>query len=116
MGQLARTIKDVRHWRRWKLAALVKAADEIPELIPKRRAILVGELGYAKWLVFDCPCREHHRVMLNLDDSRSPRWILGSGELLTVHPSVDAPSVRGRCHYFVRDGRIAWVRQRGRRR
>jgi len=95
--------------RRYRILATVAHADEVPDELPRRGAVLVGEPGAAKWLVFDCPCRERHRVMLNLDPTRSPRWFASGGERLTISPSVDAPSARGRCHYFVRDGRVHWV-------
>ena len=100
--------------RRWRIGVTVEHADEVPEQIPRRRAVLVGTHDACKWLVFDCPCAERHRVMLNLDRGRRPSWALGPEELLTISPSVDAPSIRGRCHYFIRSGRVQWVKQ-GRR-
>jgi|HubBroStandDraft_6_1064221.scaffolds.fasta_scaffold52908_3 hypothetical protein len=98
--------------RRWRIDVTVEHADEVPERIPRRRAVLVGTPGVRKWLVFDCPCTEHHRVMLNLDRGRRPSWALGPDEILTISPSVDAPSARGRCHYFIRSGRVQWVKRR----
>lgn len=96
--------------RRYRVLASVAGADEVPAALPRRGAVLVGEPTSPKWLVFDCPCREHHRVMLNLDVARSPRWFASGGDRLTISPSVDAPSARGRCHYFVREGRVKWAK------
>jgi Family of unknown function (DUF6527) len=96
--------------RCWRVGESVEHADEVPERIGRRRAVLVGTRTHAKWLVFDCPCEERHRVMLNLDIARAPRWIVSPSELLTISPSVDAPSGSGRCHYFIRVGRVQWVK------
>jgi hypothetical protein len=108
--------RDLAGRRRWHLAGLVADADEVPSEIRRRRAIVVGARAPGKWLVFDCPCAERHRVMLNLDPSRTPHWTIGTAEPLTVFPSVDAPNEAGRCHYFIRRGRIEWVRTRTTRR
>jgi hypothetical protein len=114
LRRAAGRLLDTLDRRRWRVGESVEHADEVPERIARRRAVLVGTPAHAKWLVFDCPCEERHRVMLNLDAARAPRWILGPGELLTISPSVDAPRGSGRCHYFIRGGRVQWVKK-GRR-
>ena len=96
-------------WRKWRGIAEVENADEIPDLIQGRGAIVVAEDGTKKWLVFDCPCKSGHRVMLNIDSRRRPMWKLASTTPLTVAPSVDVLRPERRCHYFVRQGRIEWV-------
>jgi Family of unknown function (DUF6527) len=96
--------------RRWRIAVTVEHADEVPERIPRRRAVLVGTPSAVKWLVFDCPCAERHRVMLNLDRGRRPTWAVGPEKIVTISPSVDALSARGRCHYFIRSGRVQWIK------
>ena len=94
----------------WRLVATVEAADEIPERLPKRGAVLVGSRERPKWLAFDCPCRRGHRVMLSLDSARKPRWDIRGRFLLTVSPSVNDRTLGTRCHYFIRNGRTAWAR------
>lgn len=109
-SRLRRALAALVGRRRYRVLATVAHADEVPDELPRRGAALVGEPGVPKWLVFDCPCRERHRVMLNLDLALSPHWFVSGGERLTISPSVDAPSAHGRCHYFVRDGRVKWVK------
>jgi hypothetical protein len=113
MGRLSRAARSLLQRldrRRFRLGERVEHADDVPERISRRRALLVGLPGAEKWLVFDCPCAAHHRVMLNLDGTRTPCWGIGPGPALTITPSVDAPSAQGRCHYFIRSGRVQWVK------
>jgi Family of unknown function (DUF6527) len=102
-------ITRIRYWRRWKNSITVASVDDVPDRIPKRHAVLVGSSAFAKWLVFDCPCGRGHRVMLNLDTSHYPHWLISSKTPMTLVPSVDEVSKFGHCHYIVRDGRIRWV-------
>lgn len=103
-------------WRR-KLAVVghVDAADEIPEALPRLGAIIVGSEAQLTWLAFDCPCMTGHRIMLNLDQRRRPSWKVTDQTKLTIHPSVDARRPEMRCHYWVRQGKITWVKDIGER-
>jgi hypothetical protein len=100
----------VTRGRPFRLVAVVDSADEIPDVLPRRGAVRVGQNHALKWLACDCPCKAHHRVMLNLDRSRRPYWELRDRQPLTVWPSVDQPGPDRRCHYFLRDGRVQWAR------
>jgi hypothetical protein len=109
-------IKRIRWWQwlpifRWRIVAVVEAADEVPERLPRNGVVLVGAWSQRKWIVFDCPCRKGHRIMLNADRVRRPHWSITTQGRLTVLPSIDyvEPRVR-RCHYFIRKGRIKWVK------
>jgi hypothetical protein len=96
---------------RWRIIGTVQSADEIPEKLPKRAAIVVGTGNFPKWIAFDCPCRSGHRVMLNTDRGRRPAWTLktsGTGGL-SIFPSIDFIEGDRRCHFIVRAGRIVWV-------
>ena len=97
-------------WRRWRVVGQVDAADELPESLAPKDAVLIGTLEQPRWIAFDCPCRDRHRVMLNLDRSRRPTWRLVRADRLTIAPSVDELRQGVRCHYFVKAGRIEWVR------
>ena len=88
--------------------AVVDAADEIPEKLPRRGAVLVGTRRHPKWIAFDCPCRKAHRIMLNTDRSRYPYWSTNVKGPLTISPSVDYHEGKRRCHYFVHKGRTVW--------
>lgn len=100
------------HWRprlRWRVIGAVSAADEVPSRLPRNTAILVGSRRSPKWLGFDCPCRKGHRILLNLDQQRTPHWHLGSERRVTLSPSIDSFGPNGRCHYFIKRGRVIWV-------
>lgn len=98
-------------WR-WRVVGIVHDADEIPEELPRNAAVLVGTQMKKKWIAFDCPCRNGHRVMLNLDDSRTPYWQLigASFGQLSIAPSVDFHDGARRCHYFIRNSRVIWTK------
>lgn len=98
-------------WR-WRVIGIVDSADEIPEKLPRNAAVIVGDERFVKWLAFDCPCRQGHRIMLNADRSRRPAWrvAVSRNGHLTVAPSVDFDGGSFRCHYFIREGRIEWSR------
>lgn len=96
-------------WR-WRVVGHVESADEVPARIPRNAAVMVGDASFPKWLVFDCPCRKGHRIMLNADRNRSPAWRIAPDAKghLTVAPSIDFVGNDFRCHYFIRRGRIEW--------
>jgi len=96
----------------WRLVETVEDADDVAERLPRNGMSLVGQVGAPKWLVFDCPCRSGHRIMLNADPSRRPFWRMHVSDRrrVTVAPSVDYQGPARRCHYFVRKGRILWAR------
>jgi len=96
----------------WRLVATVDAADEVPLRLPRRGFVLVGSRQRPRWLAFDCPCRARHRVLATLDSAHSPHWNLGRTRKLTVWPSFDCRGPAGRCHYFIRDGRVLWISEK----
>lgn len=101
------------HWLpflRWRVVGTAEAADEVPDRLPRNGVALVGDKRQIKWIVFDCPCRTGHRIMLNADSGRNPYWKLTKAGRLSISPSVDFRGSQRRCHYFVRDGRIMWAK------
>ncbi len=100
------------HWwprRRWRIVASVSAADEVPTRLPRHGVVIVGDTTICKWIAFDCPCETRHRIMLNGDASRRPRWRIVRRSRLSLHPSIDALGSNGRCHYTIRNGTLHWV-------
>jgi Family of unknown function (DUF6527) len=97
--------------RAWRIVATVEAADEIPDRLPSRGAVLVGSLQRPKWLAFDCPCGDGHRIMVTLDATHRPHWRITKVRKLSVYPSIDYQSSIKRCHYCVSNGQIKWVRE-----
>ena len=99
------------HWLprfRFFIAGNVEQADEVPEHLPAKAAILVGTMQQPKWLAFDCPCRTGHRILIALDRAHRPHWQVKGLKPLTVVPSIDYLTPQMRCHYFIRDGRVLW--------
>jgi hypothetical protein len=96
----------------WRIVSVVESADDVPQRLPRNGAVLVGTPSRPKWVVFDCPCRRGHRIMLNTDKSRLPNWSTTAKGKLTITPSIDYVQRAPRCHYFVRKGRIVWVKER----
>jgi len=91
----------------WRIVSTYEAVDEVPQFLPRNGVALVASEGVLKWLVFDCPCRSGHRMMLALQGS--PRWTFSSHERLSVSPSVDYRGADRRCHYIIRNGRVKWT-------
>jgi Family of unknown function (DUF6527) len=115
-ANMARSLK-IGWWERlpvlpWRIVGEVESADEIPMKLPRNAAVLVVSGKKLKWLAFDCPCHRNHRILLNLDTQRFPHWRVRRDKLgrLTISPSVNALERGTRCHYFIRNGRIAWAR------
>ena len=94
----------------WRSVGMVESADEVPDRLPSRGAVLVGAPEHLKWVAFDCPCGRGHRIMLNTDPGRLPAWQVAQNpeQRLTISPSVDYRGER-RCHYHVRDGKTVWA-------
>lgn len=95
----------------WRICMQVESADEVPEHLPTRGAVLVGSVTRPKWLAFDCPCAKKHRILVNLDSGRYPYWVVSKRPDLTLRPSVDYKGSDGRCHYLIRKGRVIWVKE-----
>lgn len=99
-------------WTPWRVVGIVDSADEIPEVIRRKGAVLVGTETYVKWVAFDCPCGSGHRILLNVDKRTRPFWGLSGSKRLTLKPSIDYRDGTRRCHYFIADGRVHWARSR----
>lgn len=93
----------------WRIVGFVEAADEVPDRLPAKGAVLVGSIQHPKWLAFDCPCQTGHRVMVSLDPQHNPHWIILKTKRLSVVPSIDYRAAERRCHYFIRRGKIIWA-------
>jgi Family of unknown function (DUF6527) len=94
---------------RWRIVAVVDEADLIPLRLPRNGAVLVGTRNRPKWIAFDCPCRDGHRIMLSTDHNARRHWATTVQGSLTISPSIDYAASTDRCHYFIRAGRVRWV-------
>ena len=70
---------------------------------------MVRALDLDRLLAFDCPCAEHHRLLLDLDMNHEPSWAVRVPDPLTVWPSVDYRHEGRRCHYVIRHGEVRWA-------
>jgi hypothetical protein len=95
-------------WR-WRVLGSVEDADEVPDRLPRRGAVVVGSASYPKWIAFDCACGRRHRILLNTDPRRRPAWRLAGTHPLSIAPSIDYGGEQ-RCHYFIRDGKTLWAK------
>ena len=120
---LHRAIRRASSWLRerlrlvpvLRLAGMSPHVLDVPDVLKQGEVVLVGEdPTQPQWLAFDCPCRRGHRLLINLSQSRRPRWTLhhDDRERVSLHPSVDSFSEVGRCHFWLRRGRVAWVKAR----
>jgi uncharacterized protein DUF6527 len=87
------------------------AADEIPEQLAARIAVTVQAGDRYTWIAFDCPRHPNERIMLNLSTKRRPYWKISDEQKMTLHPSVDAFHSGGRCHFWIRHGRLKWAEE-----
>ncbi len=105
-------------WRRRRITAprldrveRYASQAELPECLPRHQLAIVGAPRKPKWLVFECPCGEGHRLQVNLSVARYPNWRLIDAEAgPSVFPSVDFDASERRCHFWIRDGRVRWSR------
>lgn len=81
------------------------------ELHPYENADLAG----GKVLVFDCPCGDGSRIRLpvgatELMTDQKKQWAYeGSGDHVTLRPSVDLRGGGHRCHFNVTNGEVFQV-------
>jgi len=85
---------------------------ELPEDLHPRCLYVLGT-KIPKWALMDCPCGRGHRIELNLGNPARTRWKVTTNKSgqPSVHPSIDYQG-QPRCHYWLKDGRIHWVRTR----
>lgn len=103
-------------WRRRRVGAprideveVYRSQSDLPESLSRHQLALVGSPQRPKWLAFECPCGEGHRLQVNLSAARSPSWRLVLAETgPSVFPSIDFDAAEQRCHFWIRDGRVRW--------
>jgi len=109
----SRLIRDFFEWasgRRWKVTGTYYDIDDVPQVLKSREITIVATPHFVKWIIFDCPCRTGHRIMINADPSRKPAWDLRAKLPATIWPSVDFANHERRCHYSIINGRTHWAK------
>lgn len=97
-------------WRKYRVVARAAVADLVPDRLPRRGTVVVGEPGRETWIAFDCPCADGHRLIVNLDARRKPAWALTIKPALSLRPSIDDRAGARRCHFVLRNGTVQWVK------
>lgn len=108
-----RLIRDFLEWasrRRWRVTGSYADLDDVPEVLKTREIAIVATPQFVKWIIFECPCRTGHRIMVNADPSRKPAWDLRAKLPATIWPSVDFANHERRCHYSIVNGRTHWAK------
>ncbi|WP_375341732.1 DUF6527 family protein [Patulibacter defluvii] len=118
---MARVTSRLIDWwrrRRWTAPRYVQVAycdsrADLPTDLKRRTIAIVGSPDRPKWAIFACPCGTGHDIALNLAPTRRPAWTVNVGHgRATLHPSVDSVTDERRCHFWVRNGRVSWARER----
>jgi hypothetical protein len=115
MGQLKARVID--WWRRKQRTVpridkveYYERQSEAPISIPRHKLVLIGKGDHLKWAMFECPCGTGHKIMVNLATSRSPHWrIAMDNGHPSLRPSIDYQDGHGRCHFWLRAGRVQFT-------
>jgi len=107
-------LKSLAWWQwiprpKWRIVATVETARDIPDELPRKTVVVVADEKGPKWLAFDCPCSNAHRILLNLDTARAPYWTLAGDSEIDLTPSIDVRSSERRCHFIIREGKVDWI-------
>lgn len=105
-------------WRRLRLThpridtvVYIESPMDVPEDIDRQTLVVVGNREFQKWAMLECPCGRGHRLAVSLQRSHRPSWRLSFDDGgPSLFPSIDSVADR-RCHFWLRDGRVRWVRR-----
>jgi hypothetical protein len=116
MRAIGRAWRSLRRWLGgWFEPSSLRVQHVLDEPETRRQGVLyvVGEPKNPWLAVMSCPCRCGEAIHLNLLSSTRPRWTLATNPDGRVSLSPSVWRTAGcRSHFFVRDGRIQWVRRR----
>src|SRR5688572_10027485 len=87
----------------------VQDRSDVPDRPNVGVMFVVGDTTLPKWAILACPCKQGHRLEVNLQRSHWPHWRL---DFVRGRPSL-YPSIWVRfkpfCHFFLSEGRVFWV-------
>jgi hypothetical protein len=89
----------------------VMRTEALPEMMSAHHLYVVGERGEDWYAAMVCPCGCHALIELNLVPPGRPCWTLTTDQdgSPSLSPSIWR-QVDCRAHFFVRRGRIVWLR------
>lgn len=85
--------------------------EELPTNLAEKTAYVVGESDYRWYVAMLCPCGCGEAIYLNVRPDSHPYWrIIEHIGTISIEPSIWRQ--KGcRSHFFLRKGRIRWVRE-----
>lgn len=117
VGHVFRWIAEqCRLIRRTDLVGRVSAQHPSRDHLPAGSLVVVRDGDLEKWACFRCPGGCGEKIQLSLSQTRRPQWSVRLDWL--QRPTIE-PSIRQlnacRCHFWVRNGQIAWCADSGHR-
>lgn len=104
-------------WRRHRRNAaridkirMYPATAAMPEKLDRHVLALAGDP--VAWAVMECPCGSGHRLQVRIQpQGKATVWDMRETDRgPSLYPSVDFDSPDRRCHFWLDQGRIRWVR------
>lgn len=86
--------------------------EDLPNKPQKHTFYIVGGREFPFQFTFVCPRRQCNQLIsLDISPEITPRWKITehSKGSISIHPSVHVVSLRCKCHYWVRKGKIHWA-------
>lgn len=112
---LRKSLEITRIIPRSDLVVRITSAHPAPDQIVPGEMTVVRD-GVDKWACFRCPGGCGETIKLSLSKNKRPKWTAVPDWL--KRPTV-SPSVRQlndcRCHFWIRQGRVDWCKDSGRR-
>jgi len=100
-----------RYWRRtrvkrrYKIIKFLASLSDVPDQVGND-IYIVGTSGTSKWVVFDCPCGEGHKLTVNLMKSSYPRWRMKmSRDGISLSPSIVVTDHPCKSHFWLESNR-----------
>lgn len=84
--------------------------EDLPELIPEYKILIVKDGDKPDSLAFKCPCGCNSIILLNLLEDARPRWnynLTNKGKI-SISPSIWR-KFGCKSHFFIRESRVEWV-------
>ena len=101
----------LKFWRRRQSARQytdVKFVNSLPDVPIEigNDIYIIRSTGKAKWVVFDCPCLNGHKLTVNLMKNTYPRWKLKLfRKKVSLSPSIMVTDHACKSHFWMESNR-----------
>lgn len=87
------------------------STSELPAQLGRHVVAIAGDPP--TWAVLQCPCGHGHRLTIRIrPHGHATVWRLDQDAAgPSLHPSIDVDAADRRCHFWLRHGRVQWVRE-----